>query len=180
MRSSWCGVPATGVRYPSLPACEQTPVFFGSAISNGRCRGTAGRAFASTAPPPRHGPPSNARSIRVRQIHRLCVLRSRRTLTRRTATAWPALRVCSGSYRKGMKMKTRAHRQERADLQRDHLPGRQAPCRRGGLAGRYHRPAQPRHHQIGDTFSEGEDLHSPVSHVLRARAVPTRGASKTR
>lgn len=136
---------------------EQTPVFFGSAINNFGVRELLD-AFVEYAPPPQ------PRSTLQRMVDPgeekftgfVFKIQANMDPAHRDRIAF--LRVCSGSYRKGMKMK---HVRINKTVQVSNAITFQADARRqveeafpGDIIGLHNHGTI----QIGDTFTEGEDL----------------------
>ncbi len=136
---------------------EQTPVFFGSAINNFGVRELLD-AFVAYAPGPR---PRRAASRLVapeepRFSGFVFKIQANMDPAHRDRVAF--LRVCSGSYRKGMKMK---HVRIGKNVRISDAITFQADARRqvdeawpGDIIGLHNHGSI----QIGDTFTEGEDL----------------------
>jgi peptide chain release factor 3 len=154
-RWSWCRAPA--IRSIWTPtAGEQTPVFFGSAINNFGVKELLD-AFVEYAPPPRPREPESAPSSRGEQVHRLRV----QDPGEHGPGAPRPRRLPAGLLRQlqeGHEDAPCAHRQDRAGGQRHHLPGRRArhveEAWPGDIIGLHNHGTI----QIGDTFTEGEDL----------------------
>jgi peptide chain release factor 3 len=138
-------------------AGKQTPVFFGSAINNFGVRELLD-AFSMYAPPPR------ARQTRQREVTPteeaftgfVFKIQANMDPAHRDRVAF--LRVCSGSYKKGMKMR---HVRIGKSIQVANAITFQADERRhveeawpGDIIGLHNHGTI----QIGDTFTEGEDL----------------------
>ncbi|TCT21523.1 peptide chain release factor 3 [Thiobaca trueperi] len=138
-------------------AGKQTPVFFGSAINNFGVRELLD-AFVEYAPPPR------ARQTRQREVTPseegftgfIFKIQANMDPAHRDRVAF--LRVCSGSYKKGMKMR---HVRIGKSIQVANAITFQADERRhveeawpGDIIGLHNHGTI----QIGDTFTEGEDL----------------------
>jgi peptide chain release factor 3 len=138
-------------------AGKQTPVFFGSAINNFGVRELLD-AFVSYAPPPR------ARETRQRTVEPaesafsgfVFKIQANMDPAHRDRVAF--MRVCSGSYKKGMKMR---HARIGKTIQVANAITFQADERRhveeawpGDIIGLHNHGTI----QIGDTFTEGEDL----------------------
>jgi len=138
-------------------AGEQTPVFFGSAINNFGVEELLD-AFAEYAPPPR---PRNALQREVEPAeHRFTgfVFKIQANMDPAHRDRIAFLRVCSGSYTRGMKM---YHARIGKGVQVANAITFQADERRrveeawpGDIIGLHNHGTI----QIGDTFTEGEDL----------------------
>ena len=136
---------------------EQTPVFFGSAINNFGVEELLD-AFAEYAPPPRPRP-TEQRTVdpgEAKFTGFVFKIQANIDPAHRDRVAF--LRVCSGSYRKGMKMK---HVRIGKSVQISNAITFQADERLaveeawpGDIIGLHNHGTI----QIGDTFSEGEDL----------------------
>jgi hypothetical protein len=145
------------LRPGALPGGAQTPVFFGSAISNFGVEELLaafvehGRRRRGRAPPPR------ARWRPPRSGSPASSSRSRPTWTRRTATG---SRSCASARAATARHApaARAARQGPAHRRRADLHGVRSRARRGGLRRRHHRLHNHGTINIGDTFTEGEAL----------------------
>ncbi len=138
-------------------AGRQTPVFFGSALNNFGVRELLD-AFVQYAPPPR---PRLARQRRIdpdEPAFTGFVFKIQANMDPAHRDRIAFVRVCSGSYRKGMKMR---HVRTGKTLQVANALTFQADERRqaeeawpGDIIGLHNHGTI----QIGDTFTEGEDL----------------------
>ncbi len=136
---------------------EQTPVFFGSAINNFGVRELLD-AFVAYAPPPRPRP-SRPREVAPEEpcfTGFVFKIQANMDPSHRDRIAF--LRVCSGCYRKGMKMR---HVRINKTVQISNALTFQADERRhveeawpGDIIGLHNHGTI----QIGDTFTEGEEL----------------------
>jgi peptide chain release factor 3 len=136
---------------------KQTPVFFGSAINNFGVKELLD-AFVEYAPPPRERP-TRERTVEPDEAKFtgfVFKIQANMDPAHRDRVAF--LRVCSGSYKKGMKMR---HVRIGKSVQVANAITFQADERRhveeawpGDIIGLHNHGTI----QIGDTFSEGEDL----------------------
>jgi len=136
---------------------EQTPVFFGSAINNFGVEELLD-AFAEYAPPPRARDTEQRKVAPAEPKFTGFVFKIQANMDPAHRDRVAFLRVCSGSYRKGMKMK---HVRIGKNVQVSNAITFQADERAhvdeawpGDIIGLHNHGTI----QIGDTFTEGEDL----------------------
>jgi peptide chain release factor 3 len=136
---------------------KQTPVFFGSAVNNFGVQSLLD-AVVDLSPAPLARPAVSAQVAAERaEVLRLRVQdpgqhgpqapRPHRLPARLFRPLRPGHEGQAGRWR-----------QDAVDQQRHHLHGARPVDDRRSLAGRHHRHSQPRHHPLGETFTEGEDL----------------------
>ncbi|TVQ87713.1 MAG: peptide chain release factor 3 [Chromatiaceae bacterium] len=135
----------------------QTPVFFGSAINNFGVRELLD-AFVAYAPPPRPRPTRERPVTPGEERFTGFVFKIQANMDPAHRDRVAFLRVCSGSYRKGMKMR---HVRSAKSVQVANAITFQADERRhveeawpGDIIGLHNHGTI----QIGDTFTEGEDI----------------------
>ena len=138
-------------------AGRQTPVFFGSAINNFGVRRCSTRWSTSRR--------RRARASRCRARSQPDDERFSGVVFKIQANMDPAhrdriafVRVCSGHFERGMRLKRAAHRQGAPPQHRGVLPVAAPRAARRGLRRRHHRHPHPRRLQLGDTLTEGEAL----------------------
>ncbi len=138
-------------------AGKQTPVFFGSAINNFGVRELLG-AFVQYAPPPRTRATLQRLVVPSEAAFTGFVFKIQANMDPAHRDRVAFLRVCSGCYRKGMKMR---HVRIGKTVQVANAITFQADERRhvedawpGDIIGLHNHGTI----QIGDTFTEGEDL----------------------
>ncbi len=138
-------------------AGDQTPVFFGSAINNFGVEELL-RAFVSYAPPPRSRATLQREVAPTEDVFSGFVFKIQANMDPGHRDRIAFLRVCSGSYRKGMKMR---HVRIGKTVQISNAITFQADERLlveeawpGDIIGLHNHGTI----QIGDTFTEGEDL----------------------
>ncbi|WP_457675653.1 peptide chain release factor 3 [Thiolapillus sp.] len=136
---------------------EQTPVFFGSAINNFGVRELLD-AFVEYAPPPQPRSTLQRMVDPAEEKFTGFVFKIQANMDPAHRDRIAFLRVCSGSYRKGMKMK---HVRISKTVQVSNAITFQADARRqveeafpGDIIGLHNHGTI----QIGDTFTEGEEL----------------------
>ncbi len=134
-----------------------TPIFFGSAINNFGVRELLD-AFASYAPPPQHRD-SNSRTVEpTENKFSGFVFKIQANMDPAHRDRIALLRICSGSYKKGMRMRhVRINRDMQISNALTFLAGSREHTEEawpGDIIGLHNHGTI----QIGDTFSQGEDL----------------------
>ena len=156
-RSNWYVVPATEFDIDAYLRGELTPVFFGSAINNFGSRNCSMHS-PSTRRRRARVPPNSARVDPGEQPFTGFVFKIQANMDPAHRDRVAFLRVCSGSYKeKGMKMKhVRIGRTVRSPTRSPSRPT--SASRRRGWPGDIIGLHNHGTIQIGDTFTEGEDL----------------------